>query len=248
MRAAIGGAAIAALVLFSGCGGDRRPADGHPAIPSLRSAPVHAARRSVMRVDVVTCRGKDLEGAGFVIAHGVVATAAHLTLQTRSLAVGPATERRVRRAALLFEDRATDVALLSTETRGRRPLRLARASKGTFALAMGVPGSEFNFKPPLREQPVRLGEDGIASIPVGGRRVSRPATEFAPVAGSVGEGYSGGPLVRSDGSVVGMVSGAFLLTAHGQPHLYATWPLSIGRALVAVSRTGPRPHRCGRHA
>lgn len=190
--------------IFSGLGQITGP-DVDPPDPSFITLEVDQARESVVQVSGETpeCGGA-VTGSGFAIAPDLVLTNAHV--------VAGVDEPRVRvrladpglAATVVYFDPATDIAVLAVPGLGARPLVLAKdpARSGDPAVIAGFPESgSFRAEPARVRAEVRALGDDI----YGDAGVER---QVYAVRGTVLPGNSGGPLLRPDGFVLGMVFGA----------------------------------------
>lgn len=173
--------------------------------PADVTVEVDRARNSVVQVlgDTPECRSA-VSGSGFVAADGLVLTNAHVVAGVREPIV------RVRQsdpglpATVVYFDPAIDIAVLAVPDLDVRPLPLAPglAASGDPAVIAGFPESG-----PYRVEPARvravvtaLGDDIYGQAGV--------ERQVYAVRGTVLPGNSGGPLLRPDGLVLGMVFGA----------------------------------------
>ncbi|MGH2913746.1 MAG: MarP family serine protease [Solirubrobacteraceae bacterium] len=193
----------------------------------LAHAAVGAAGSSVVRVFGIAC-GLGVEGSGWVVARGLVATNAHVvagesqtTVQVGG--VGPDLSAR----AVLFDAR-NDVAILRVRGLSLRALSMAsRPRSGSAAAILGYPRDG-----PFDAQPGRLGqtETVYTENAYGRGRVLRTITALR---GLVRPGNSGGPLVDSRGRVLATVFAA--LTGPGRAGGFAV-PDEIVRADLRHAR------------
>lgn len=190
--------------IFSGLGQITGP-DVDPPSPAFVTVEVDRARDSVVQVTGATPRcSATVSGSGFVAADGLVLTNAHVVAGVREPMV------RVRQsdpglpATVVYFDPGVDIAVLSVPGLAARPLALAPglAESGDPAVIAGFPESG-----PYRVEPARvrtvvtaLGDDIYGQAGV--------ERQVYAVRGTVLPGNSGGPLLRPDGLVLGMVFGA----------------------------------------
>lgn len=190
--------------IFSGLAQITGP-DVDPPDPASVTLEVDEARESVVQVSGETPEcGAGITGSGFAISPDLVMTNAHV--------VAGVAEPRVRvrladpglAATVVYFDPATDVAVLSVPGLGARPLVLARESarSGDSAVIVGFPESG-----PFRAEPARVRAEvtALGDDIYGDAGVER---QVYAVRGTVLPGNSGGPLMRPDGFVLGMVFGA----------------------------------------
>ncbi len=173
---------------------------GPVALPSnaQERAAVLAADRSTLEIQGTAC-GLVLEGTGFVVAPGYVATNAHVVAGERQPFV---IENGARVPATpVFYDPRLDLAVLSVPTFGHPSLRLDAkfVPNGTGAVVMGYPGGG----------PFTYGDAGVmATYDAKGLDIYGNAyvtREIYGLKAIVRPGNSGGPLVEPDGTVIGVV-------------------------------------------
>lgn len=173
--------------------------------PASVTVEVDRARESIVQVtgDTPDCSAS-VSGSGFVAAPGRVLTNAHVVAGVQEPIV------RVRQsdpglpATVVYFDPATDIAVLEVPGLQSPPLPLAAdlARSGDPAVIAGFPESG-----PFRVEPARVRTlvTAVGDDIYGDAGVER---QVYAVRGTVLPGNSGGPLLRPDGSVVGMVFGA----------------------------------------
>jgi S1-C subfamily serine protease len=164
----------------------------------LRSPIAEEAGQSVVKILSTAC-GAGVQGSGWVVRPGLIATNAHVIAGSEDLRVA-APGGTTASATPVYVDRADDVALL----RVRR---------------LGLPVLEIAAEQPSDDEVVLLGypHDGPLTATAGtaGRpqKVFTPGADggrvrlrtVVPLAGSVQRGDSGGPVVNDDGEVVAMM-------------------------------------------
>ncbi|MFR9752622.1 MarP family serine protease [Nocardia sp. 004] len=175
-----------------------------PPDPSVLASPVAASlQQSVLRIRGVapSCQ-RALEGSGFVVAPERVMTNAHVVAGTSSVevdtAVGPL------RATVVLFDPATDIAVLAVPglTAPVIPRTSVPARSGDSAIVLGYPGGGR-----YTASAARIRE----TLDLSGPNIYRDGTverEVYTVRGMVRAGNSGGPLVDTEGRVLGVVFGA----------------------------------------
>lgn len=190
--------------IFSGLAQLTGP-DVEPPDPAAVTAEVDQARDSIVQVtgDTPECSAS-VSGSGFAVGPDTVVTNAHVVAGVDEPVV------RVRQsdpglpATVVYFDPATDIAVLRVPGLGARPLTVVadEAESGDLAVIAGFPESG-----PFRTEPARvrtvvtaLGDDIYGEAGV--------EREVYAVRGLVLPGNSGGPLLRPDGLVLGMVFGA----------------------------------------
>ncbi len=164
---------------------------GDPAL--LRDADVRAASRSVVRVIGNAC-GLGIEGSGWIVAPGYVATNAHVVAGVRH----PRVDRYGLigwRASVVAFDAGHDVAVLRVPGLTGRPLRTAGPETGTAVVVLGYPDDR-----PLRGVVGRLGATTATFVRYAYGRfpVARSVT---PIRAVIRPGNSGGPAVDAQGRV-----------------------------------------------
>ncbi|MBF6413387.1 MarP family serine protease [Nocardia cyriacigeorgica] len=175
-----------------------------PPDPSVLSSPVAAdLQQSVLRIRGVapSCQ-RALEGSGFVISHERVMTNAHVVAGTTSVTVDTATGPL--EAEVVLFDPSTDVAVLSVPglTAPEIPEAAAPARSGDSAIVLGYPGGGRYTASAARVR---------ETLDLTGPTIYRDGTierEVYTVRGQVRAGNSGGPLVDTEGNVLGVVFGA----------------------------------------
>jgi S1-C subfamily serine protease len=189
------------------------------------------AGRSVVRVLSTAC-GLGIEGSGWAVAPGLIATNAHVVAGADDTTV--TTQDGVELDAVpVYYGTRNDIALLRVGANipalpisGERPV-------GSNAAVLGYPENG-----PYSLSPARVGEtrDTVSEDSYGRGPVDR---EITSLGGSVRSGNSGGPLVDSAGRAIGVV---FATTTSGSPGGFAIPAGLVDAALreVRVSvDTGP---------
>ncbi len=176
------------------------PLSGTVPLPS--DAQAHAlagaAAASTVKIQGLAC-GEWLEGSGFTVAPGLVATNAHVVAGESDPEVQVGTTRY--HAVPVFYDPEFDLALLRTSAPIGPPLQLAPAdvARGTQGVVLGYPENG-----PLTAGPAAVA--GVVSAQgrdiYGSQVVVRDVYELDAV---VRPGNSGGPLIGPGGAVLGMV-------------------------------------------
>jgi S1-C subfamily serine protease len=203
------------------------PPDRHVASdPDIRRA-----GESVVRVIGTAC-GLGVEGSGWVAAPGIVVTNAHVvageddtSVETRSGASLDATP--------VYYNPEEDLALLRVES-PLPPLELAEDTRrGESAALLGYPENG-----PYAAVPARFGEtrEVLSEDSYGRGPIHR---SISSVRGSVRSGNSGGPLVGTDGRVLGTI---FATTTYGNPGGFAIPDDLVAEALThsrGETDTGP---------
>lgn len=171
--------------------------------PALaRSAAVLSARPSIVKVmaDAPQC-SRGMEGTGFVIAPGKVMTNAHVVAGSATTTVQ--TESETLSATVVLYDPETDLAVLSVPELQENALTFDAQDQpsGTDAIVAGFP-----LNGPFTVVPARVATSFVLRGPdiYDADTVRR---EVYTLRGVVRPGNSGGPLLASDGSVIGVVFG-----------------------------------------
>jgi S1-C subfamily serine protease len=168
-----------------------------PADPLVRRA-VDAAGAATVKIVGFGCGG-ELEGSGFVAASDLVVTNAHVVAGISAPVVIDG--KGEHEAVTVRFDPDLDIAVLRVSGLAAGPLPLAAgdASRGTEGAVLGYPGGgPFDAEPAVvLDQFTAEGRD------IYGR--STTSRDIYEVQANVRPGNSGGPLVRPDGTVVGVV-------------------------------------------
>jgi S1-C subfamily serine protease len=172
-----------------------------PTARVARDPQVKQAQSSVVKVLGTAC-GLGVEGSGWVAADGVVVTNAHVVAGQNDTTVLVEGKGAHYPATVIWFDESNDVALLHVpEIEGKvKPLELdANAKVGTAAAILGFPHNG-----PYDVEPARLGatSEVKSDDAYGNGPILRKVTSLR---GLVRSGNSGGPLVDTDGHVVGTV-------------------------------------------
>lgn len=171
----------------------------------VTSAAVDAARGSVLKVraDAGSC-DRSIEGSGFVYAPERVLTNAHVVAGSNDVRV-IFDDASLRARVVLFDPRR-DVAVLEVPGLSAPPLVFAAAAApmGTDAIVLGYPqDGPFDVRAArVRDHEMLYGRDIYDTGDVG--------RDVYAVRSLVRSGNSGGPLIASDGTVLGMVFAAAL--------------------------------------
>lgn len=166
---------------------------------------IDEARESVVQVSGETPEcGAAVTGSGFAISPDLVLTNAHVVAGVTEPVVRVRLADPALPATVVYFDPATDIAVLAVPGLGARPLVLAKESarSGDPAVIAGFPESG-----PFRAEPARVRAEvtALGDDIYGDAGVER---QVYAVRGTVLPGNSGGPLLRPDGFVLGMVFGA----------------------------------------
>lgn len=168
---------------------------------ALVQAAVNAAQRSTVRIQGIGCGGIQT-GSGFVAGDGLVVTNAHVVAGITSPQVEDSNGTH-RSTPVLF-DPALDVAVLRTTglSGPALPLLNAEVGRGQGGAVLGYPGGGgFEAGPgAVLRKFVATGRD------IYGRSLTR--RDVYQVQARIRQGNSGGPFVRQDGTVLGVVFAA----------------------------------------
>ncbi len=198
------GPILHALARFDPLPSVRGPAAEVPApTPAiLHTAGVRAARAGVVRVVGTAC-GLGIEGSGWVAAHDVVVTNAHVVAGETDTAIQVGGNPPGLAAQAIGFDPRDDVAVLHVPGLAAAPLPLAPGPRsGTPAAIMGFP-----LDGPFDLEPGRIGGTQLVNTQdaYGNGPVLRSITSLR---GRVRPGNSGGPMVDRAGDVVATVFAA----------------------------------------
>ncbi|MFI1465028.1 MarP family serine protease [Nocardia carnea] len=175
-----------------------------PPDPSVLASPVaESLQQSVLRIRGVapSCQ-RALEGSGFVVAPERVMTNAHVVAGTTSVTVDSAAGPL--EASVVEFDPSMDIAVLSVPglTAPVIPQAPEAAGSGESAIVLGYPGGGRYTASAARVR---------ETLDLSGPTIYRDGTverEVYTVRGQVRAGNSGGPLVDTEGNVLGVVFGA----------------------------------------
>jgi S1-C subfamily serine protease len=175
-----------------------------PPDPSVLESPIaRTLQDSVLRIrgTAPSCQ-RALEGSGFVVAPERVMTNAHVLAGTTEVAVDTA-DGPLAAQVVLF-DPSVDIAILAVPGLTAPVLSWAPepARTGADAIVLGYPGGG-----PYTASAARVRE----TLDLTGPNIYRSDTverEVYTVRGSIRQGNSGGPLVDSQGRILGVVFGA----------------------------------------
>jgi len=166
----------------------------------LHSQAVRAVRPSVLKVRAVAHQcNHGIEGSGFVFARERVMTNAHVVAGSDRVQVE--TPQGARDAQVVVFDARRDVAVLYVPGLQQAPLRFASnvAKSGQDAIVLGYPeDGPFDVRAArVRERATVVGKD------IYGR--SSVERDVYTIRSTVRVGNSGGPLIATDGSILGVV-------------------------------------------
>lgn len=168
-----------------------------PALGDLASA-VNADKDSVVRIKGQGCGGI-VSGSGFVAGSGLVATNAHVVAGIRQPYVQDA--NGTHSATVIWFDPDLDFAILRVNNLAGHSLQISNPTSGenTPAAVLGYPGGgDFNAKPAVILDEIEASGRDIYGSGHTLRSVYELQADVIP-------GNSGGPLVGTDGRVIGIV-------------------------------------------
>jgi len=175
-----------------------------PPDSGLAASPVVArVRKSVVKIlgTAPSCSRK-IEGSGFVYAPEHVMTNAHVVAGTTSLTVEDGNSRR--RGQVVAYDSDKDLAVIYVPGLTAPVIKFASAAgrSGDDAIVLGYP-----LDGPFDAEPARIRDEGPIRGPdiYDARTVTR---DIYTLRGLVRSGNSGGPLLASDGTVLGVIFAA----------------------------------------
>jgi S1-C subfamily serine protease len=168
---------------------------------ALRHSPVVAqVQGSVVQIrGIAASCSKQIDGSGFVFAPQRVMTNAHVLAGVTDPEV--TAEGESYDATPVYVDEETDIAVLAVPALPQVPLTFAPAPVGTGAdaIVMGYPGGG-----PFYVGPARVRDRGAISGP-DFRATHTVERDVYALFGQVRAGNSGGPLLATDGTVLGVV-------------------------------------------
>jgi S1-C subfamily serine protease len=168
-----------------------------PALGALNAA-VTADQASVVKIEGQGCGGI-VEGSGFVVAPGLVATNAHVVAGISQPYVFDKNGQHT--ATSIWFDPNLDFAVLSVHNLAGQPLALNShiAADGTAAAVLGYPGGgDFTVKPAVVLDEFNATGRNIYDAGNTNRSVYEVKATVIP-------GNSGGPLITANGNVIGIV-------------------------------------------
>ena len=159
------------------------------------------ASDSVVKVIGTSC-DFSVQGTGWVIEPGLVATNAHVIAGQDDTKILTESGQRLR-ATIVYLDTHDDVALLQVEELVADALPLARRVKrGESVVMLGhARGGDLRAKPGTAGRPVKIISPDATNSNTGFRTV-------VPLRGEVLRGDSGGPVLNQNSEVVAMMFGA----------------------------------------
>jgi S1-C subfamily serine protease len=196
-----------------------------PAISGLSRDTAAAVAGSTVRVEGIAC-SRFQEGSGFVAAPGIVVTNAHVVAGVEETELVRRDGTRVPARVVLFDSRR-DLALLDAPEVGLPPVPLAPdAAVGMRGAVFGYPaGGELELSPfEVRDVVEAEGRDLYDS--------ERTRRSVLILASGLAAGDSGGAVVETGGSVVGV---AFAI-APDQPGTAYALDVDEVREVLAAAR------------
>ncbi|MFY9614666.1 MAG: MarP family serine protease [Candidatus Dormiibacterota bacterium] len=171
------------------------PVTVDPAVAN-NPAVVNAAKETV-KIRSIGCGG-EVFGSGFPVASDYIISNAHVVAGTHGTQVFVPDGRRLQATVVLF-DPERDVSVIRVPGLNMSALPMAAASRGTSGATIGYPGggNEVVAAAAVRAQVTAVGRDIYGSA-----QVSR---EIYVLQADIHPGNSGGPMVDSNGRVVGLV-------------------------------------------
>lgn len=214
-----------------------RIVDVPPADPALlRSASVAASRAAVLKVRAVALScDRGMEGSSVVYAPERVLTNAHVVAGANQVQVE--SDRGPLTAHVVLFDPGRDLAVLWVPGLKQRPLKLApkAAESGQDAIVLGYPqDGPFDVRPArVRDRERISGRDIFGELSVD--------REIYTIRSVVRAGNSGGPMIATDGTILGIVFASaldsadtgFVLTVDEVAH-----DAVLGRAATSSVGTG----------
>lgn len=197
-------ARLRSTVLSSGIprlGGALADPGGNGSVPATASTT--ALRRAAASVVKITGRapacGQEQSGSGFAVARDRVLTNAHVVAGvTEPVVLSP--DGRALKGEVTVFDPQRDLAVVAVRDLGVAPLAIApEPEEGTTGVVAGYP-----FGGPFTQGGARVLRTGTVRVPdvQGGGTTPRA---IASIAADVEQGNSGGPLLGTDGRVLGVV-------------------------------------------
>ncbi|HEX7739668.1 MAG TPA: MarP family serine protease [Marmoricola sp.] len=189
----------------------------------VRDPDIQRAERSVFKIRGDNACGQGVEGSGFLYAPHRMLTNAHVVAGVRHPAVLVGTDNVV--ATVVYYDPETDVAILSVPSLSGPVLSFDRDGRTREAGAiLGYPEDG-----PFQADPARIRSQQRLRSPdiYGHGTVTR---DVFSVRGKIRPGNSGGPLVSTDGKVLGVV---FAASVSSSDTGYALTADQVGKAAAA---------------
>jgi S1-C subfamily serine protease len=206
--------------------------------PALEASPVVArVQGSVVQIRGIapTC-SRQIDGSGFVFAPQRVMTNAHVLAGVTEPTV--TAEGETYEATAVYVDEEIDVAVLAVPGLPQVPLRFTPEAldTGADAIVMGYPGGGG-----LYVGPARVRDRGEISGP-DFRSTQTVQRDVYALYGQVRAGNSGGPLLATDGTVLGVVFASAIEdpdTGYALTAAQVSEAATAGTAALATVDTGP---------
>ena len=199
-------------------------------IPTSVDTPgIKAAASATVKVIGTGCGGL-VTGSGFPIGNGMIVTNAHVVSGTADHRI-QTVQGSVYPATVVFFDPEVDIAVLSVPGYAGPTLQLAAGDRGTEGAVIGYPGGG-----PERVEPAVV--DGAVNAE--GRDIYNAnlvTRQIFVLQSRVRPGNSGGPLVDTNGNVLGVV---FATSAGDAQQAYALTDAEISKDLDKA-RSGSSP-------
>jgi S1-C subfamily serine protease len=202
----------------------------------LASPVVNEVQGSVVQIrGIAASCARQIDGSGFVFADERVMTNAHVLAGVTDPTV--IAEGEAYDAVTVYVDEATDVAVLAVPGLPQVPLDFADlpVDTGADAIVMGYPGGG-----PFYVGPARVRDRGDISGP-DFRATRTVQRDVYALYGQVRAGNSGGPLLATDGSVLGVVFASAIDdpdTGYALTAAEVSEAVAVGTAAVAEVDTG----------
>lgn len=201
-----------------------RPSTSPP--PTLQSA-FYEVRSGVVRLEVALCEGSAI-GSGFAVSPDLITTAAHVV--DRGQVIRAVQDTTSTAAEVVGIDPGADVALLRTAV----PLDGQSLSFAAQSPRVGDEVAAIGF--PLG-QPLSYNAGTVNGL---GRKAvieGIPRHDLVEIDAATTHGSSGGPVIRADGTVVGIVDAG----PDGEPGRRLAVSSETARALIARWTATPEP-------
>jgi S1-C subfamily serine protease len=216
----------------------REPVPKHVSIsPSLAGfqAAIDNTDRSVVKIEGPGCGGI-VEGSGFVVGKNLVATNAHVVAGLKLPFVHDS--NGTHRATAIWFDPDLDFAVLRTNNLAGQPLEFTdiKVPKGSRAAALGYPGGG-----PFSAEAAVVLDQFVAT----GRNIygqGETARDVYELDAHIIPGNSGGPVITSDGQVIGVVFAESTTYPHVGYALTAEKAASEVKTAVARNQTVNTSH------
>ncbi len=177
-----------------------------PALGDLTAA-VNADKNSVVRIQGVGCGGV-VSGSGFVVGNNIVATNAHVVAGISNPYIEDVNGKHL--AQVIWFDPNLDFAVLRANNLAGSPLKIDASNEnpGTPGAVLGYPGGgPFNAGPTVVMDEFNASGHNIYGNGITLRSVYEIQADVIP-------GNSGGPMVKENGDVMGVVFAQSTTYAH----------------------------------